>query len=544
MKHPPDSPDSSGPARPFATRFAVPLWLNWKAGNLWPWRWLPGSLFGRNLLLIFVLVAVAEISILLLFRQWIQEPRVAAMQRFAVQEALQQRALLQRLDAAGRAHWQRTLGAPVSPQAGVPDTLGGQRFLHSLAAELRTVFGQESDLRWHSASAVARKMAGRPDGEHDGEPVGAPGGGTDGGLAGAPEGGTESGLWLGLRIEGQWFWYKLDHSGIPGNLPPFMLSVTLASGLLALLAAALIQRRINQPLQELAQAAVAFGRGAPLLPHLPSGSGAMPLEIAQLARSMQQMAQDLEAAGQERALMLAGVSHDLRTPLTKMRLAVEILAAGAQTAEDAALLQGMVTHISAANSVIEQFIAFARSGSDEALQEVDVAELLHSVLQELTASERYRVTLTLPLDAGWRLVCRPVALRRALGNLLENALRYGQVPGENHGTQNGCHPASDTAISGASAGSPGGSCIELVAGVVADHLLLSVQDRGPGMPPEALQRMRQPFTRMVQHSALAGCGLGLAIVERIARLHHGHLDLLPREGGGLVAQMVLPLHPV
>lgn len=457
-----------------------------------PWRWLPGSLFGRNLLLIFVLVVVAELSILLLFRQWIQEPRVAAMQRFAVQEARQQRALLQGLDTAGRAHWQRTLGATAPPQSGVPDTLAAQRFVTALAAELHTVLGPECDVRWQ---------------------------GTPSGPAPAQ---VQAGLWLGVRVDGAWYWRTLDHSGIPGNLPPFMLSVTLASGALALLAAALIQRRINQPLQELAQAAVAFGRGTPLPPDWPSGPSQLPREIAQLAGAMQQMAQDLDAAGEERALMLAGVSHDLRTPLTKMRLAVEILAAEARSPDDVALLQGMVTQIAAANSVIEQFIAFARCGSEEARQEVDVAELLHSVWQALSASERQRVVLDLPPEAGLCLYCLPVALRRAVGNLLENALRHG-LPEQ-------------------AAGGPAElACIVLSASVAAGQLRLTVQDRGPGIPAQELARMRQPFTRMAQHSSQAGSGLGLAIVERIARLHQGQLDLLPRTGGGLVAQMVLPL---
>ena len=444
--------------------------------------WMPRSLFGRNLLLIFVLVVVAEGSILLLFRQWIQEPRMVAMQRFALQQALQQRTLLRGFDAAGRAHWQRSVGPPVAPAGSLPDSLGGQRFFNALAEELRTVFGAEVDLRWQAASAASAQPS----------------------------------LWLGLQMDGQWYWQQLDHSGIPGNLPPFMLSATLASCLLALLAAGLIQRRINQPLRELAQAAVAFGRGAPLLLNLPSKPGALPQELAQLAGAMQQMAQDLEAAGQERALMLAGVSHDLRTPLTKMRLAVELLAAEAKTDADAALLQGMVTQIGTANGVIEQFIAFARSDSDEAVQQVDVAELLHSVWQELSASERKQVNLDAPAAGCWQLDCRPVALRRAIGNLLENALRHGA--------------AADQAAT-----------IEIAASVEEGNLRLSVADRGPGIPAHELQRMRQPFVRQAQHGAPAGCGLGLAIVERIVRLHHGQLDLLPREGAGLVAQMVLPL---
>lgn len=465
--------------------------------------WRPKTLFGRNLLLIVALVALAELSILLLFRQWIQEPRMLAMQQFAFAEANAQRSLLQGLDAAGRAHWQRTLGAPRVPQAGQPEMLRAQQFMRVLKAQLHGAMGDEVDLRWHEA--------------------------------GAP---SQVGLWLGLRIGQQWYWRKLDHSGIPGNLPPFMLSVSLASGLMALLVAALISRRINQPLQQLAQAAGALGRGQAL--ELPANLAAMPQEIAQLARSMQQVAHDLEASGHERALMLAGVSHDLRTPLTKLRLAVEILASGAVGPDDAALLQGMVAHIGAANAVIEQFVAFARAGSDEAEQEIamhgmnEVGELMHSLLQQLAPAERACVVLTLPDGAEGgegvddeegtlHLRCRPVALRRALANLLENALRYaGDGNGNGDGNRNR-------------------ASIEFAALHQPGKLVFEVRDRGPGIPPSELARICQPFARLDRDSGRPGSGLGLAIVERIAQLHHGSLQLLPRAGGGLVARLVLRL---
>lgn len=144
----------------------------------------------------------------------------------------------------------------------------------------------------------------------------------------------------------------------------------------------------------------------------------------------------------------------------------------------------MVEHIGAANGVIEQFIAFARSGNDEVRQEVVLAELLQ----------------------GARV------------NLLENALRYA-------------HPAQTGKI-------------ELAARCERDCLLLEVRDQGPGIPAAELHCMRQPFARLEQDGATPGSGLGLAIVERIARLHHGQLQLLQRDGGGLIVRLELPLHQV
>jgi two-component system osmolarity sensor histidine kinase EnvZ len=112
---------------------------------------------------------------------------------------------------------------------------------------------------------------------------------------------------------------------------------------------------------------------------------------------------------------------------------------------------------------------------------------------------------------------RPQALRRAVSNLIDNALRYA---------------GSDKPI-------------ELDLGAAAGEFVIEVKDRGPGIPPQDVERIKRPFARLeAARSNTAGAGLGLAIVERIARSHNGRLELLPREGGGLLARLVLrPLIP-
>ena len=115
------------------------------------------------------------------------------------------------------------------------------------------------------------------------------------------------------------------------------------------------------------------------------------------------------------------------------------------------------------------------------------------------------------------LALRPQALRRAVSNLIDNALRYA---------------GSDKPI-------------ELDLGAAAGEFVIEVKDRGPGIPPQDVERIKRPFARLeAARSNTAGAGLGLAIVERIARSHNGRLELLPREGGGLLARLVLrPLNP-
>ena len=203
--------------------------------------------------------------------------------------------------------------------------------------------------------------------------------------------------------------------------------------------------------------------------------------------------------------MLAGVSHDLRTPLTKLRLGVEI--AGAQV--DAPLAASMARSIDEMDGIVGQFLQFARSGEAEVPTPASLNDLAQAVAE---AQADHGRTVRLALGALPDVPVRPQALRRALDNLVENAWRHGTPP------------------------------VLLRTGADADGVWLEVQDQGPGIAPAELDRIRQPFARGdgAARSGAPGAGLGLAIVERVARSHGGRLELHSAPGAGLRARLVLP----
>lgn len=444
--------------------------------KLWPFH-APRSLFGRNLLLIVGLILVSEIAIIAVFRQIVQEPRTKLLIDFAQTHVAAMRSALDHMTPAQRALFMaqfnagqtnRVLQTEVHPASQTPATfvtpkrLVVRRFIQRLAERLGTSY----QLGWQDM--------------------------------------PEQRLWIGTRIDEFDFWFGLQATVFAGTTTPFSLLAAIAAGLLSLFGAYLIQRRINRPLHALATAAEHVGQGE----RKPLNLESAPTEIAQVAASFNQMSAALEAAENERALMLAGVSHDLRTPLTKLRLATEILADHGEPE----LIESMVRNIAAADAVIDQFIDFARLGSDEAERLCDINELVSDVA---AAADRSRIKLELGTLTHYQ--CRPIALRRAVANLVENALRYGR-----HDER-----VDDTII--------------VRTTTDGKSILIGILDNGPGIPLQDLQRIRQPFTRLDEaRSGRPGAGLGLAIVERIAHLHHGDLLIKNRTDGGLEVTLSLP----
>ena len=250
--------------------------------------------------------------------------------------------------------------------------------------------------------------------------------------------------------------------------------------LLAMGGAFLIVARINRPLRALTEAAAQFGRGA----HPPAVDESGPSEIRTLSHAFNQMAIDRKKLDDERALLLAGVSHDLRTPLARIRLGIEML----DDKGDPSIREGIAQDIEDIDAAINQFLDFARAASSEtATPDVSLNELVTGLAQRY---ERAGKALEVQTSAVPPLSLRKLAMQRVIGNLIDNAIRYG-----------------------------GGQTVTVITGANTVTAWIEVLDRGPGIPPDQAERMLQPFTRMDAARSTSGTGLGLAIVDRIAKLH-------------------------
>ena len=308
-------------------------------------------------------------------------------------------------------------------------------------------------------------------------------------------------LWIRLPAGNRDFWVAFPRGRIDRDPAAALLEWSAVGLALALGATFFLVYRLNRPLAELARAAAKLGKGGDPAPVSETG----PSEIRAVARAFNEMKEDLQESQRERATFLAGVSHDLRTPLARLRLEVEMLEG--KVAADAQ--RGMVEDLDDMNAIIDQFIDFMRSEAAEPLAPVSLAELARSCADRAI---RGGATLRCALDDIPPMMLRPLAMQRLVGNLLANASRHA------------------------------GGDIELRTSLAPGKAILAVLDRGPGIPPGQAARLKQPFTRKDEaRSGSSGAGLGLAIADRVARLHGGSLDLLPREGGGLEARLTLPL---
>lgn len=300
------------------------------------------------------------------------------------------------------------------------------------------------------------------------------------------------------RHEGRnMFWLKLDTpeplwvsfalEGRGQGIRRFSLLMLVGSVSLVWLAAAYFARRLVMPLRQLAQAAPGIVQGDP--PRAIPTSG--PREVVELAQALTRASHDVRAAAEERAFMLAGISHDLRTPLTRLQFAVELLP---QT--DPELHADIDRDIGEIDAILTQFIAYARDGRDEPTEALDLAEICRNALA--AADPRWKVSLP---DAAL-MQGKPMALLRAVENLLVNAERHGAFP------------------------------FALALDRRGDAWQIEVSDQGPGLPASATERVKQPF---VHAGETGGSGLGLAIVDRVARQHGGDLALLANTPAGLLA---------
>lgn len=309
------------------------------------------------------------------------------------------------------------------------------------------------------------------------------------------------GVWVSFAIGEDDYWVRIPRERLERPAALQWIGWGTLALVLSLIAAYLTVSHLNRPLKALAKAAGEIGQGRTPAPV--SETGAM--EIQAVARAFNQMSQDLQRLDQDRAIILAGISHDLRTPLARLRLGTEMSQA------DEALKEGMRADIEEMDRTIGQFLDFARvsgDGGGEAMQPTRLSALAEELVEQYG---RLGHRIEASIEETPELKLRRQALRRVLANLIDNALRHAGPEIEIH------------------------TCSE------GNSVIAEVLDRGPGIPFDQADRLKQPFTQLEQaRSGAQGSGLGLAIVDRVVRSHGGSLDLLPRPGGGLIARILLP----
>ncbi len=431
----------------------------------------PRSLFGRLVLLLVVVVALAAIVTAVVFNQ---DRAALIAKQFGETKLVQLQALRVALEGAegperretltrlGREYGVRIVPESERPRASTPQHLGPA--MEELQQRLQNALGPETSVR--IAPRIGQLFINMKAGD--------------------------TGYWVGFPIP------RPPADEIPWRAGAWALIVI---GLL-LAAGYAFARYLARPLRQLEAAVERVGRGE--TPAALPESG--PSEIASVSRGFNAMIGNLRQIERDRAVLLAGVSHDLRTPLARLRLGIEM------SARDEATRAGMVADIEEMDRIIGQFLDFARDDANTAPEQRDLNRIVEACVARYANAGRdvrFRAGAVPPV------ALRETAMSRLAANLIDNALAYGAPPVE---VSTSRHDA---------------------------RLVLDIADRGEGVPASEVERLKRPFTRAsaarTRADGAAGAGLGLAIVDRIARLHGGTFDLLPREGGGTIARVTLPV---
>jgi two-component system, OmpR family, osmolarity sensor histidine kinase EnvZ len=441
---------------------------------------IPKSLLARTALVIALALLASQLASVLLFRYYSQSPRI---QQIAVGYLSQLKTIRAALEVIPQpqhrdflAKLREEKGIRVMPPQRIteelepaPDSLP----MRAVRERLREQLGPEADIFVYQRPPRALPSA-------DGKQIVPP-----------------PALITRLPVGSAYYWVVFPRNRVIE--PDFSLAWIgwgVLGAILSLVGAVFLMWRVIRPLDALASAARVLGRGETPPPVTEMGPG----EVRAVATAFNQMRTDLARLDQERATFLAGVSHDLRTPLTRLRLGVEMLPADPSTRSD---LEKDITDI---NLVIDQFLDFARDESSEPPQRMNLTQLAVGAAER---AARMHVTASIELAELPPLMLRPIAMQRAIDNLINNAARHG-----------------------------GGQILIQTRRDVDGGMVLSVLDRGPGIPASEVERLKKAFTRLDSaRSGESGAGLGLAIVERIARMHGAKFELLPRMGGGTEARL-------
>ncbi len=300
------------------------------------------------------------------------------------------------------------------------------------------------------------------------------------------------------------YWIRMPIAEYDGRAPISLLIFSSMLLFLSLLGGWILVGQLHRPLKHLARAAREVGRGDYPIKLKETG----PQELVEVTSAFNQMSADVHKLEEERSLLLAGISHDLRTPITRLRLSLEFL-----SEQDEDIKQGLIDDTQDMDDIIDQFIGYVRYGNEEKIQQGNILELIQLVVEN---SRKVHAGIETDFnEEQFRKVdlikFKPLAMKRLVSNLIENAFRYGKAP-------------------------------VLVSCSITDKVFkLSVHDRGDGIKDIDKARLFQPFTRGDQSRGGKGSGLGLAIVQRIAEMHQGDIQLNNHPDGGFEASFIMPI---
>lgn len=319
----------------------------------------------------------------------------------------------------------------------------------------------------------------------------------------------QKGLWVGFSIDGDAYWLLMDPSRVTPVDSKTWLIWLFTAGVLSLAGAAVIARLINHPLKQLSFAAGRVRDGdfdAGKLDERVATS-----EIRAVNIGFNRMAEQLAKIEQDRAVMLAGISHDLRTPLARLRLETEL------SVVDADAREHMAADISQLDAIIDKFLDYARPDHVD-LKPIRLMDVVEACTYPVKDQDDMRITVDVSPDL--RVMADEVELTRVISNLLENARRYGK--------------SADTGI----------TVIDIAARARDPWLLIKVRDHGPGVPPDVLPSLTKPFFRGdTARTEATGAGLGLSIVDKTIQRMGGMFTLSNASSGGLAAHIRLHIAP-
>lgn len=453
---------------------------------------LPRTLLARNIALLIVLVMLSQVCSIGVLLRYVQRPRVErAAAVFATYVTTLDNLLAAtppraRAELTGRLDARAQLPSEAREEP-APSLLLAYRtyqrgvFLDSLRAHLPA----DMPARWQSVGGQRLWIRMH-----------------------APADAPQAPYWIALPVP----------EDAQGNGLDAAIFLSLGLGALAALTGYVIQRHLNQPLQELTQAARRVSAGETPAP-LPTDG---PTEIAAVSGAFNQMTQALQQAEATRALMLAGISHDIRTPLTKLRLSMAMALPGGA---DSSFVVAAESYLDQIETILQQFMDYAGSGEREQAEPGDLNALIERLAGDFAGlGHEFELSLAhLPAMAY-----RPISMMRLLMNLMQNAVVYGRT---GLAVRSWVMEEAAGEVKGLAAGDAMGKAV-----------VVAIGDRGKGLSAQELEQLKAPFQRgRNARSHSGGTGLGLAIVERIARLHGGSLQFHAREGGGLEVWVVLPV---